>query len=544
MATLFDKLQEHGREQGSRVAVWQRQLMGTYVPTTFGELASEAQRFANAFSAELPRGQIVPMLLAKTSGCIAAMIGALGAGRAFSCLFQKLRPPQIEHILEVTQAPVALVDGPGLQALKDGILPNSVIAKTRWWLLRGPDFGPLHDRLAQQLKATAPVEEWPTHAAPAQTAPAAIDAKTVGCCLFTSGSTGTPKGVLIGQADLLARAEAEVLWFGLRREDILLNILPFSFDVGLNQLLTFVNVGCELVLCDSWFPKDIMKTVEVRKVTGISAVPSIWLDFMTKGQRFDRHGPHSTLRYITVSGGDMSRAHLDQLPVISDQAQIFKTYGQTEAFRASSLKPHEFAARPTSVGRPFQGVQIYIVREDGSRAAPNEPGEVVHTGLGVMLGYLGGRDQQSKLRTNPFHGSEDPNELAIFTGDQGYLDDKGYLFLSGRRDDMVKITGNRVYPLEVRDQMLTIDGIGVAEVVPFKMDDETKLAGCVILKTGSKLDARAIQAEMARRVPSYMVPEVILIKTEFPKTASLKPDRPLLAAEARQLLQSSKPANS
>ena len=430
---------------------------------------------------------------------------------------------------------VVVVDAQGIMAIKDGLTAGSPISRTRWIVVRGADFGPLQQRLLTQLRTVAAVEEW-DEAAPAPALPAAdIPSTLPGCCLFTSGSTGVPKGVLIGHNDLYDRAAAEVEWYGLKPTDVLLNILPFSFDVGLNQLLSAVHVGCELVLLDSWFPRDIMKAVKTRQVTGISSVPSIWLDFMAKGQQFETAGAHRSLRYLTVSGGDMSKLHLDLLPGIAPGVQIFKTYGQTEAFRATSLKPPEFAARPTSVGRPFAGVQLYIVRPDGTRADPGEQGEVVHSGLGVMLGYLGGQDPQNKLRPNPFQGDADKAAHAVFTGDLGHLDAEGYLFLAGRRDDMVKITGNRVYPLEVRDQLLTVEGVLLAEVVPVKTADQTRLAAFVILRPEAKLEPAAIQAHLAARVPSYMVPEKIVLKSEFPRTASGKPDRPALAAEALPL---------
>jgi acyl-CoA synthetase (AMP-forming)/AMP-acid ligase II len=535
-------LQQHGGGQADRPAVWLRRPDGTYEPTTYGRLAASARRLSNAFLAQVPMGKVIPLCLAKTPDCIAAMFAALGAGRAFACLNQKLRPPQIERILNATQAPLALIDGPGLMALKGGIVADSPIARTQWWLLRGPGFGPTHERLANQLRAVAAVEDWAPDAWP-DAAPAVADAdpQRVGCCLFTSGSTGSPKGVLISADDLLARADAEVLWYGLTAADVLLSILPFSFDVGLNQLLSAVSVGCELVILDSWFPKDILKAAEVRRVTGISSVPSIWLDFLTHGLKFDKAGAHASLRYLTVSGGDMSRRHLDELPGIAEGVGCFKTYGQTEAFRATALKPHEYAAKRYSVGRPFQGVRVYVVGADGARLKPNEAGEVVHTGLGVMLGYLDGNDPQNKLRPNPFAGPDDPAPLAIFTGDQGHLDEDGYLFLSGRRDDMVKIQGNRIYPNEVRDQLLAVPGVGLAEVVAVKSTEQTRLVAFVVPAAGATLDGPAVQRQLAGRAPSYMVPELIVVKEGFPRTASGKPDRQALAAEAGALVNAQAP---
>jgi acyl-CoA synthetase (AMP-forming)/AMP-acid ligase II len=359
----------------------------------------------------------------------------------------------------------------------------------------------------------AHVEDWAPDAWPDAAPPApGDDPNRVGCCLFTSGSTGSPKGVLIGADDLRARADAEVHWYSLSEADVLLSILPFSFDVGLNQLLCAMSVGCELVILDSWFPRDILKAAEVRRVTGISSVPSIWLDFLNHGLKFDKRGAHASLRYLTVSGGDMSRPHLDQLPGIAEGVGLFKTYGQTEAFRATALRPHEYAARRYSVGQPFHGVRVYVVGEGGDRAQPNETGEVVHTGLGVMLGYLDGNDPENKLRANPFAGPDDGSALAVFTGDQGYLDEEGYLFLSGRRDDMVKIQGNRIYPNEVRDQLLAVPGVGLAEVVAVKTLEQTRLAAFVVPAPGATLNGPAVQRQLAGRAPSYMVPELVVIQ--------------------------------
>jgi acyl-CoA synthetase (AMP-forming)/AMP-acid ligase II len=568
VATLFERLQQHGCGQADRAAVWQRQDDGTYGPTTYGRLAASARRLANAFLARVPADKVIPLCLAKSPDCIAAMFGAVGAGRAFACLNQKLRPPQIERILNETQAPLALIDGPGLMALKGGITADSPLARTRWWLLRGPGFGPTHERLADQLRAVAAVEDWVPEAWPDAAPPSPpplspggergerkplsppgergggegdSDPRRVGCCLFTSGSTGSPKGVLIGVDDLRARADAEVLWYGLTAADVLLSILPFSFDVGLNQLLSAVSVGCELVILDSWFPRDILKAVEVRQVTGISSVPSIWLDFLNLRLKFDKTGAHASLRYLTVSGGDMSRRHLDELPGIAEGVGIFKTYGQTEAFRATSLKPHEYAAKRYSVGRPFHGVRVYIVGPDGACMQPNEPGEVVHTGLGVMLGYLDGKDPEHKLRPNPFAGPDDPAPWAVFTGDQGRLDEDGYLYLEGRRDDMVKIQGNRIYPNEVRDQLLAVPGVGLAEVVAVKSVEQTRLVAFVVPAAGAALNGPAVQRQLAGRAPSYMVPELVVLKEAFPRTASGKPDRPALAAEAAALLNAQAP---
>jgi acyl-CoA synthetase (AMP-forming)/AMP-acid ligase II len=212
---------------------------------------------------------------------------------------------------------------------------------------------------------------------------------------------------------------------------------------------------------------------------------------------------------------------------------IFKTYGQTEAFRATSLRPEDYHSKPTSVGMPFTGVRVYVVN-NGSRCAAGEIGEIVHTGLGTMLGYLGQQgcehDSNRKLRENPFYGDDDPSPLAIFTGDLGYVDEEGYLYLAGRRDGMVKIMGNRVYPQEIMNEITNIPG--VREVVVTSTPGKRE-AALVAFVTVSRVDlsATGIQRTLRTRLPAFMIPEEIVLVNHIPRTAHGKPDGQRLLQE-------------
>jgi acyl-CoA synthetase (AMP-forming)/AMP-acid ligase II len=537
---LFEQVQLHARERPNHVAVWRRLPGGQYEATSYRELAEAARRFAQAFADSLSAARFIPLCLGRSAKCIAAMLGAIGAGKAFICLNQKMRPHQVSAILEATGAATVLVDAAGLMTLRGGLTEAPAITRAQWWLLRGPEFGAMHGKIAARLGEVAVVDRWePNVAAPSVPEPLLLldDPLRVGCCLFTSGSTGKPKGVLIGERDLTARAWAEAQWYQLHEQDILLNILPFSFDVGLNQVMSAMFVGCSLVLLNSWLPADILHTVSERQVTGISAVPSIWSDFLKANLRFDRCGAHASLRYITISGGDLSREKLDRLPVMLDGVGIIKTYGQTETFRSTALLPSEFCRRRQSIGRAFINARIYVVREDGTLAEPHEVGEIVHTGMGVMLGYLDGDDPQNKLRPNPFFGPDDDAPFAVFSGDQGYLDEDGYLYLVGRRDEMLKVSGNRLYPREISDQLAAIDGVAEAEVVGVRVDDDdTHLVAFVVQEPSSALQPMTIRRALALRVPSFMLPEHVVSLPAMPRTANGKPDRQALAARAAALL--------
>lgn len=547
----LEVVEEHARVRGEKIAVSSRLANGAYAEFTFAQLSEQVQTFASLFERETEVGAIIPMCLSRGHDAVAAIFGALVSGRAFCCVNPKLRAPQIEHIVAATGAACSLIDESGLLAIRGDMPPDSALFAPTWWLRDDLPLGRLARNSYQNLSDAGCVAKFgsrgrsraltiPGHPALGVSTRHASRAsrsraQAVGACLFTSGSTGRPKGVLVGSRDLFQRAQAEVEWYGLTERDVLLNVLPFSFDVGLNQLLSAFLVGAELVVLESWFPQDILKTTEQRNVTGISGVPSIWSDLMRDGACFDRRAAHRHLRYITVSGGDLALAQQKRLAAAVSGAEIFKTYGQTEAFRATSLKPCDYQQKPLSVGKAFQGVHIYVVREDGTLAQPNELGEVVHSGLGVMLGYLDGEDPQCKLRDNPWRGAEDASEKVVFTGDIGFLDQDGFLHLSGRQDDLAKIQGNRVYPSEVRNHIALLPGVASVEVIVVRTAARTELAAFVVLDaadSSSGLDAASLRMRLQREVPSYMVPELFFLRESLPRTMSGKPDRVRLAAQA------------
>ena len=546
---VLSALELHAREQPARTAIARRKLDGSFEETSYATLLEWVRAYARVLSARAPEdGAIVPLCLGRTAEAVAAMLGTLLSGRAFCIVNPRLRLPQIERILADTRAPFAFVDATGLSAFKGGVLPESLAAKTHWVVVRDGTMNAPAENAAKELAKVAAMQWFelgestkgaredgpPIRALEGALVAAAND--SVAACLFTSGSTGAPKGVLVGMADLLARARSELEVYGVTRSDVLLNLLPFSFDVGLNQLLCSVLGGAELVLLDSWLPLDIRRVITEKRVSGVSAVPSIWGDFMRANLAFDRMGAHRSLRYLTISGGDLTPSQHARVERFANGVGVFKTYGQTEAFRAACLRPHEYADRPSSVGRAYPGVNLYVVRNDGARASPGEVGEVVHAGLGVMLGYLGGDDPDHKLRDNPFFGSGDDNERAIFTGDLGFMDDSGYLFLRGRRDELIKRNGNRVYPGEVRNQLAAIPGVGIVEVVVARVDEEARLAGFVVPQANGALELAALKKELGARVPVYMIPDHLELVSELPRTASGKPDRPALAAIAEHKL--------
>ncbi len=536
---VVHRVAQHAVSRGSKIAVceWDR---GSPKETPYSELYREALRFAAFFSQQDPASSIVPLLAGKSAAAIAAMLGAMISGRPFCFLNPKYRGPQVAAVLRATRASVCALDSTGIVSIR-GWVPNLAGQRALKWLwLDDEDPAGIAKQTFAELRSMGSVAlHGELEPAPESEAMFKSPAE-IGACLFTSGSSGEPKGVLVSTDDLVARTEAEVQWFGLSGSDVLLSILPFSFDVGLNQLLSALYVGAELVVLKSWLPADILAAVQDRSVTGISAVPAIWQDFLRSGLRFDTLGPRASLRYVTVSGGSLPPHVLGKLGGVVGRAGIFKTYGQTEAFRTTSLRPEELDAKPESVGKAFPGVRFYVVNENGSPCRPREVGEIVHTGLGVMRGYLGNRDltaeEKRKLQPNPFRGAEDPSPWAVFTGDLGFVDEDGYLYLKGRRDSMAKIQGNRVYPLEVTAQLLAVPGVDDAVVLGFpRPEGDAVLVAFVVAARGSAPSAGWIRKELNLRLPSYMIPQRTVFVDSIPRTATGKPDENFLREHATEV---------
>ena len=504
MIAIIDSLARHARDRPEQPAVVSLRSGGNLETITYAQLLEAIEQHSKTLRESLPRAAIVPILASKSTACVIAMTSLLASGAAFSVLNRSLKSPQLNRIVADTCALFGIADEDGRRILNANA---------------GEPFTQIPWSSIDRLPKTA------NHfSEPANSPALATDDATVACCLFTSGSTGTPKGVLIARDDLSRRAQAEVELFALTPKDVLLGVLPLSFDVGLNQLLAGLMAGCTVILTESWLPADMVRATATYGVTGISGVPAIWNDLLRSGVRFNTSADHRSLRYVTVSGGSLSEGRLSALQSAIGTAGIYKTYGQSETFRSTALPPEHLNEHSGSVGRPFGGAKVYVVRADGTPASPDEVGEVVHTGLGTMVGYLQG--DSPNRRANPFRGAGDPNEWAVFTGDAGHLDANGFLFIHGRQDGMLKISGNRVYPEEVLNQLLTIEDVAEADVIG--QPTETGDVRLVAVVTPESIDVSAVKRKLMTLVPAYMVPRTIVAMAHLPRTANGKIDRPLL----------------
>ena len=351
-----------------------------------------------------------------------------------------------------------------------------------------------------------------------------IDAD-IASIFYTSGSTGMPKGVVLSHRNMIVGAESVSTYLENTSDDRILSVIPLSFDVGLNQLTTAFLLGATAVLMNYLLPRDVIRQAIKHKITGITCVPPLWI------QLVDLDWPEEavkSIRYIATTGGRMPVPVTRKFQKVLPKSDIYLMYGLTEAFRSTYLPPSEVNRIPNSIGKAIPNAEIMVVREDGTICDVNEPGELVHRGALVGLGYWNNSERTNE-RYRPAPGQVEglPNaEIAVWSGDTVKKDKDGYLYFVGRRDEMIKTAGYRVSPTELEE---TIYASGLMhEICAIAVEDD-KLGHVIWIVLSPKedvgLDKDKIIAFCRLELPSYMVPQRIIEWSELPKNANGKVDR-------------------
>ncbi len=350
--------------------------------------------------------------------------------------------------------------------------------------------------------------------------------------LYTSGSTGKPKGVVLSHRNLVAGAKSVSQYLENESDDRILSVLPLSFDYGLSQLTTAFYVGATNILMNYLLPRDIIRAVEEERITGLAAVPPLWIQLAQLNW-----GKTKSLRYITNSGGAMPCTTLDLLRGILPNTKVFLMYGLTEAFRSTFLPPEEIDKRPDAIGKAIPNAEILVLREDGSHCVPGEPGELVHRGSLVSMGYWNDAEKTSAcFKPLPLRqtGLTIP-ELAVWSGDTVKMDEEGFLYFVGRRDEMIKTSGYRVSPTEVEEVIYATECVG--EAVAIGVPHPVLGQAIVVLVTSREEvtpDINVLLAACKRQLPAFMLPSLIDFREgNLPRNPNGKIDRKSLAQEMK-----------
>lgn len=492
----------------------------------YADLSERTRRFAALLRRlNLASGERVAVYTEKRPEAVIALFGAAAAGGVFVPINPLLKPDQVAYILNDCNVRVLVTSDDRLQVLADALTGcpdlHTVIATD------GAGDGA---RVSQQRVAWREIDK--------ETAPRAghraIDTD-MAAILYTSGSTGKPKGVVLSHRNMVAGAHSVAQYLENAASDRILAVLPLSFDYGLSQLTTAFHRGACAVLMNYLLPRDVVADVARHRITGLAAVPPLWIQLaqLDWPNTITEH-----LRYITNSGGKMPVATLSALRARLPKTRVFLMYGLTEAFRSTYLPPEELDRRPESIGKAIPNADVVVVRADGTPCDPGEPGELVHRGALVSLGYWNDPERTAeRFRPAPNRPSGIPlEEVAVWSGDTVRRDEDGFLYFIARKDDTIKSSGYRISPSEIEEVVYATGLVGEAAAigVPHPVLGQA----VVLVVTGpahGTLRTDALLDECKRRLPAYMVPARIETRASLERNPNGKIDRKLLAREFETL---------
>ena len=471
---------------------------------SFGALRERVRAAAAALLAEgVAPGDRVALLLPRGIEECVQLLAVMVVGAVAVPIHTKLRDEQVRHLLTDASPRLCLASLERLIGLQD---PDQV--------LRGVP-------VVSPGEGTAAAPQVSEHPSPDPADPAII--------LYTSGSTGLAKGIVQSHGNLARGAQVVAQFLSLDAGDHVLSLLSFSFDYGLNQLLSALAVGCRVTVAEHLGAGELAALLREHRPTGLAGVPSLWHEVaagLHQGVITGHDG--SSLRYVTNSGGALQVCDSAVLRRAWPQVDVHAMYGLTEAFRSASLPPDEFDEAPESFGYPIEGVELLLVcPESGKVLEGAAVGELVHTGALVASGYWR-RPAESARRFRP-----DPRGggggAVVYSGDLVRRDERGRHYFVSRMDRMLKVQGHRVSPDEVACGVVGADGVG--EVAVLGLDGGAEGHRVALVVAGDPDDpelVRRLQRRCRSRLPSYMQPAVIRVLERLPHNPNGKVDHAAL----------------
>jgi amino acid adenylation domain-containing protein len=484
---------------------------------SFADIDRASDRLAAEFQRSgVKRGDRVAAMLENAPEMVIALWGALKAGAVFVPINHATKGDKLAFILSDCGT-AALVAPASLHARVVPALALAPSVHTVVWVGEADEAaGPrLHDIVA------AP--------SPPPADPGLID-QDLCLLIYTSGSTGRPKGVMMTHRNIHNNVWSISTYLGNTADDVVLCVLPLSFDYGLFQILTGARVGFTVVLERSFaYPWSVLKRMAECRVTGLPGVPTI---FATLLQCAPFTGLDlSSLRYITNTAAAFPPAHIRRLRALLPGARIFSMFGLTECTRVCFLDPERLEAKIGSVGRAMPNSETYIVDESGNRVGPGEIGELVVRGTAVMRGYWNRPEETARA----LRDGEMPGEKVLYSGDLFRMDEDGDLYFIGRRDDVFKCRGEKVSPREVESVLFEMEEIAEAAVIGVADPlDGTAIKAYVVAREGRELSEAAVRRHCRARLEPQLVPKFIEFADTLPKTDSGKITKTVLRAQAAQ----------
>lgn len=489
---------------------------------TFAELYDQVQRLAGSLrAAGLPPDSRMAILCENSIEYIIAYFASFAAGFTTVPIDTSLAPDKVQYILKDCDARVLFVQGKFRRHLKrivesvDNL--QTVICDQAIEKIDIPFEKKLLADLMPDNMAIAPATEIEPEL---DNAPHELSA-----FFYTSGSTGVSKGVMLSHKNLISNTLATVEYLRLKPGESVMTILPFYYIYGNSLLLTHVACGGTVVLDNRFmYPEVVLDEMEAKQVSGFSGVPSHFMLLLNQSTFPERKLEH--LRYFTQAGGAMAPEVIKQVMSTFPNKELWIMYGQTEASpRVTYLPPEKLAEKIGSIGIEVPGVTVEILDESGQPVPTGETGEIVASGDNIMQGYLNQPEETAQVL----------KDGKLFTGDLARRDEDGYIFITGRRREIIKAGGNRVSAKEVEERILEHEA--VAEVAVFGIPDNVlgeAIMAVVVPQNSASVDTKDIQTFVQQKLAIHKVPKYVSFTSELPKLNSGKVNKLLLKEQATE----------
>jgi acyl-CoA synthetase (AMP-forming)/AMP-acid ligase II len=255
---------------------------------------------------------------------------------------------------------------------------------------------------------------------------------------------------MLSHKNLIANTSSILSCLNLNQEDRMLVVLPFYYCYGLSLLHTHLRLGGSIVLNNSFiFLGRIIRDLIDYQCTGFAGVPSHFQILLRKSDSFKKTA-FPALRYVTQAGGGLATTFIDEFRESFPEVKFYVMYGQTEATaRLSYLPPEMYEKKKGSIGKGIPGVELRVVNEQGENVKPGETGEIIANGENIMIGYYPDTNYDQSILADNW----------LFTSDLGTIDDDGFIYLTARKKEIIKVGGKRISPKEIESVIVAVPGV-------------------------------------------------------------------------------------
>lgn len=496
MSTLHDRLAAVAEAHADHLAV---AIDGAEL--TFGELGHRSDRLAGYLREQgVLRGDRITLIADHHVDAVVAFWAILKAGAAIVQLNPKMGAEALGTVLAECRPKVILASESYCDPVTKILPKDAVLCR-----LEDPDLWSPH-----QGNGTGDD----------------ITEDDLAALIYTSGSTGQPKGVCLTHRNLWTVIGAVIDDLEVTPRDSYLMAVPLHYVHGIMQLLIHHLAGAAVHLArDFAFPQQIVNALKTTGATGFSGVPFHFNNLIENSNFLEADLP--ALRWLTVTGGRLDAARIRTIRQAMPHVDFLVAYGQTEcAPRATALSPKRIDRKPDSVGSAIRGVRVLILDDQGKEQVQGEIGDVVVEGPNVMAGYW--QQPEATAAVIDSHGR-------LHTGDVGYLDDEGDLFLVGRKSQMIKSAGERIFPKEIEnvlteaEEVLEAVVLGVPDaILGERVEAHVRLSPDTAGQPEKTLTER-LRRLCLKRMPLARAPRRLHLWLEFPSRDNGKVDALRLA---------------